>query len=341
MESSAHILVVDDHREIRDLLARYLARCGLRVSVAESAAKARRALETSAIDLVVLDIMMPGEDGLSLCRHLRATTGVPVIMLTAMAEDTDRVIGLEIGADDYVVKPFNPRELLARIKAVLRRANSLPQQRSAPDAGTVRFERWQLNVGRRELIGEDGVGIPLSTSEFLLLSRAAQAPQDGAQPRSAARHHARPRRQRVRSQHRQPGEPSAQEDRGGSQGAEIDQDGVGWRLHVHRRCGARMRPALSFLRRLWPRRLAGQLIALLLLALILSQAASVVIFMDERRIAIRAAERKQILERTASVVRLIEGTPEALHGQIVRSASTGHLRFWLAGGGAALDEPCR
>ena len=177
MESSAHILVVDDHREIRDLLARYLAKCGLRVSVAESAAKARRVLETSAIDLVVLDIMMPGEDGLSLCRQLRATTGVPVIMLTAMAEDTDRVIGLEIGADDYVVKPFNPRELLARIKAVLRRANSLPQQRAAPEGGIVRFERWQLNVGRRELTDEDGVGIPLSTSEFLLLRALLNHPK--------------------------------------------------------------------------------------------------------------------------------------------------------------------
>ncbi|MGH6901915.1 MAG: response regulator [Geminicoccaceae bacterium] len=177
MESSAHVLVVDDHREIRDLLARYLAKCGLRVSVAESAAKARRVLETSAIDLVVLDVMMPGEDGLSLCRHLRATTWVPVIMLTAMAEDTDRVIGLEIGADDYVVKPFNPRELLARIKAVLRRANSLPRQRTAPDAGIVRFERWQLNVGRRELTDEDGVGIPLSTSEFLLLRALLNHPK--------------------------------------------------------------------------------------------------------------------------------------------------------------------
>jgi two-component system OmpR family response regulator len=177
MEPSPHILVVDDHREIRDLLARYLAKHGLRVSVAESALKARRVLETSAIDLVVLDVMMPGEDGLSLCRHLRAATGVPVIMLTAMAEDTDRVIGLEIGADDYVVKPFNPRELLARIKAVLRRATSLPQQRSAPDANTMRFERWVLNVGRRELVDQDGVAIPLSTSEFLLLSALVRHPR--------------------------------------------------------------------------------------------------------------------------------------------------------------------
>ena len=177
MEPSAHILVVDDHREIRDLLAKYLARHGFRVSAAENAARARRLLEASAIDLVVLDIMMPGEDGLSLCRHLRATTALPVIMLTAMAEDTDRVVGLEIGADDYVVKPFNPRELLARIKAVLRRSNSLPQQRPRLDGQTVRFDRWVLNVAQRELIGEDGVAIPLSTAEFQLLSALLAHPK--------------------------------------------------------------------------------------------------------------------------------------------------------------------
>jgi two-component system OmpR family response regulator len=177
MEPSPHILVVDDHREIRDLLARYLAKHGLRVSVAESAARARRVLETSAIDLVVLDVMMPGEDGLALCRHLRAASALPVIMLTAMAEDTDRVVGLEMGADDYVVKPFNPRELLARIKAVLRRANSLPRQRTPSNVRTIRFERWRLDLGRRELIDEEGVGIPLSTGEFLLLSALLNHPK--------------------------------------------------------------------------------------------------------------------------------------------------------------------
>jgi two-component system OmpR family response regulator len=177
MEPSAHILVVDDHREIRDLLSRYLIKHGFRVSTAESAAKARRLLETSAIDLIVLDLMMPGEDGLSLCRQLRATSDVPVIMLTAMAEDTDRVVGLEMGADDYVVKPFNPRELLARVKAVLRRANSLPHQRQRPGADRIRFDRWVLNVPQRELVGEDGVAIPLSTSEFLLLSALLNHPK--------------------------------------------------------------------------------------------------------------------------------------------------------------------
>jgi two-component system OmpR family response regulator len=177
MESLAHILVVDDHREIRDLLAKYLAKHGFRVSAAESSAKARRLLEASGVDLVVLDIMMPGEDGLSLCRHLRANTHLPVIMLTAMAEDTDRVIGLEIGADDYVTKPFNPRELVARIKAVLRRANSMPRQRVKLDSGRLRFDRWTLDTAQRELISADGVAVPLSTVEFLLLSAFLNHPR--------------------------------------------------------------------------------------------------------------------------------------------------------------------
>jgi two-component system OmpR family response regulator len=113
---------------------------------------------------------MPGEDGLSLCRYLRGTGEVPVILLTAMAEDTDRIIGLEIGADDYLTKPFNPRELLARIKAVLRRVHSLPPQRGRLKAKALRFDRWLLDVGRRELVGEDGVAVALSTAEFRLLN---------------------------------------------------------------------------------------------------------------------------------------------------------------------------
>ena len=121
--------------------------------------------------------MMPGEDGLSLCRHLRATTQLPVIMLTAMAEDTDRVIGLEMGADDYVIKPFNPRELVARIKAVLRRANSMPRQRVRLESGKIRFERWTLDAAQRELINADGVAVPLSTVEFLLLSAFVNHPR--------------------------------------------------------------------------------------------------------------------------------------------------------------------
>jgi two-component system OmpR family response regulator len=176
MGEPPHLLVVDDHREIRDALARYLTKHDYRVSSAESAVAARRILDNSRIDLVVLDVMMPGEDGLSLCRHVRARSEVPIIMLTAMAEETDRVVGLELGADDYVTKPFNPRELLARIKAVLRRAHSLPPQPEQPTARQLRFDRWTFDVARRELMAEDGVAVPLSTGEFLLLSVFVRRP---------------------------------------------------------------------------------------------------------------------------------------------------------------------
>lgn len=169
MDSAPHIAVVDDHRDIRDLVGRYLMQHGYRISLAESAIALRRLLERSAPDLVVLDIMMPGEDGLSLCRQLRSTTELPVILLTAMAEETDRIVGLEMGADDYVTKPFNPRELLARIKAVLRRVQSLPPQKGRLASKIVRFDRWTFDVNRRELLGNDGVAVPLSTAEFRLL----------------------------------------------------------------------------------------------------------------------------------------------------------------------------
>jgi two-component system OmpR family response regulator len=127
------------------------------------------------IDLVVLDIMMPGEDGLSLTRHLRENTGVPVILLTAMGEETDRIVGLEVGADDYLAKPFNPRELLARIKAVLRRSHALPRQR-AEGTGRLRFDGWVLDLTRRELIDEAGVALPLSSGEFRLLAVLLERP---------------------------------------------------------------------------------------------------------------------------------------------------------------------
>lgn len=175
-EPTPHILVVDDHRDIRDLLAKYLVRNGMRVTVADSAAAARRLLRTAAIDLVVLDVMMPGEDGLSLCRHLRESTDTPVILLTAMSDETDRVVGLEIGADDYLGKPFNPRELLARIRAVLRRAGGAPRPRDLPAGRRLRFDRWTLHVDRREIADPDGVATPLSTAEFNLLMAFVRRP---------------------------------------------------------------------------------------------------------------------------------------------------------------------
>ena len=170
MAGTPHILVVDDERDIREPLARYLEKHELRVSQAKDAKEARKLLESAAIDLVVLDIMMPGEDGLSLARHLRATESAPVILLTALGEETDRIVGLEVGADDYMAKPFNPRELLARIKAVLRRVRSLPPDARRLPEGEIRFAAWRLDTARRELIGPDSVGVPLSTAEFDLLT---------------------------------------------------------------------------------------------------------------------------------------------------------------------------
>ena len=167
MAGEPHILVVEDEREIRDPLAGYLIRNRLRVTKADNAAAARQVLAAHAIDLVLLDIMMPGEDGLALAGFIRATTPIPIILLTAKTEEMDRVVGLEIGADDYVTKPFSPRELLARIKAVLRRSGE--SRVRAPDADTYGFGPWLLKSGERELVGADNVAIPLSTGEYNLL----------------------------------------------------------------------------------------------------------------------------------------------------------------------------
>ena len=174
---SLHVLVVDDHREIRDLLGKYLNKNGMRTSLAENAAEARKLLSAHAVDLVVLDIMMPGEDGLSLCRHIRESVDIPIILLSAMGEDTDRIVGLEVGADDYLVKPFNPRELLARIKAVARRAPKQPPGEAAVATGAaVSFDRWRFDPERRELFDETGAALPLSTGEFRLLAVLAANP---------------------------------------------------------------------------------------------------------------------------------------------------------------------
>ncbi|MGE0410122.1 MAG: response regulator [Amphiplicatus sp.] len=170
VKKSAHILIVDDDREIRQLVARALEREGFRTSLAADGTELMRALERGAIDLIVLDVMLPGKDGLSLCRDLRARkVQTPVILLTAKGEEIDRIIGLEMGADDYLAKPFNSRELIARIKAVLRRTLQ-PPPREAPRARAVAFDGWTLDLIRRELKAADGVIVSLSTGEFDLLS---------------------------------------------------------------------------------------------------------------------------------------------------------------------------
>lgn len=167
-----HILVVDDHKKIRDPLAEYLERNGFRTTKAANGTQAYNALKAARIDLVVLDILMPGESGLDICRRIRETRDIPVILLTAVTDETDRIVGLELGADDYVTKPFNPRELLARIRSILRRVNSLPKQFSELSEGFMQFGPWQLDMGQRQLckIAAPSDEVELSSVEFKLLS---------------------------------------------------------------------------------------------------------------------------------------------------------------------------
>ncbi len=169
MEQTPHILVVDDDREIRDLLARFLERNRLRVTAVRDGREARSVWTQNHFHLVVLDLMLPGEGGLEIARWMRSEGDVPIVMLTALGEETDRIIGLELGADDYVPKPFNPRELLARIRAVLRRAGETGSARADPNARLLRFAGWELEPARRRLLNPEGVEVPLTGGEYDLL----------------------------------------------------------------------------------------------------------------------------------------------------------------------------
>ncbi|NOY66461.1 MAG: response regulator [Gammaproteobacteria bacterium] len=165
-----HILVVDDDSEIRHLLKEYLEKHGMQASTAIDGKTMWRALDKSRIDLIVLDLMLPGESGLSLCRKLCADKKVPVIMLTALGEETDRIVGLEMGADDYLVKPFNPRELLARINSVIRRTRAYPDSVDQVTTNErLYFANWTLDTVARHLITDDEVVVPLSGGEYRLL----------------------------------------------------------------------------------------------------------------------------------------------------------------------------
>lgn len=175
--SAPTLLLVDDEPSIREPLCDYLGENGYRVIPAADAAEARARIAEEKIDLVLLDIMMPGEDGLSLTRDLRANSSLPVILLTAKTEDTDRIIGLEIGADDYVTKPFNPRELLARVKAVLRRmspATAAPEE--AGEGVTYRIDAFTLETEGRRLLDPQGEEVRLTGGEYELLLAFAERP---------------------------------------------------------------------------------------------------------------------------------------------------------------------
>ncbi len=175
--SQPHILVVDDDREIRAMLMRFLGDHGFRAAEACNGQDLDDAVKAHRPDLIVLDVMMPGEDGFSICRRLRDKSGIPIILLTARNGDTDRVVGLEIGADDYVAKPFNPRELVARIRAVLRRVSMPADASERPDQVVYRFGGWTLDIMRRSLSSPEGVRTDLTTGEFDLLTALVQNPQ--------------------------------------------------------------------------------------------------------------------------------------------------------------------
>jgi len=169
MANAIHILLVDDEASLREPLANYLTRQGYKVHQAGDASAARSLLNAYDFDIILLDIMMPGEDGLSLCRFVTGKTDIPVIFISAKTEETERIIGLELGADDYVTKPFSPRELVARIKVVLRRAEKGGKKRAGSSGGVYQFSGWTLKCDRRSLTDADGVNISLSTGEYQLL----------------------------------------------------------------------------------------------------------------------------------------------------------------------------
>lgn len=177
VNASAHILIVEDDRDISALVARYLSQNGIRTATARDGREMDKALRDGRFDLIVLDLNLPGEDGLSICRRLRQSTAVPIIMLTARSEDVDTIIGLEMGADDYLGKPFNPRELLARIRAVLRRQRQGSGQ-PGPDEppGSFLFHGWTLNASNRELTSPDHVRVAVTGAEFDLLRAFCERP---------------------------------------------------------------------------------------------------------------------------------------------------------------------
>jgi two-component system OmpR family response regulator len=171
----AHVLVVDDDSQVRNLLGQFLRENGYRITGARDGREMRETLAEAVIDLIILDLMLPGTSGVDLCRELRKTSSIPVIMLTAKGEDTDRIVGLEVGADDYLPKPFNPRELLARIRAVLRRAAGA-EPREAQRGRMITFAGWRLDTLRREVTSPAGVAVDLSGGEYDVLIALVEHP---------------------------------------------------------------------------------------------------------------------------------------------------------------------
>ncbi len=184
MNHKNHLLIVDDDAEIRHLLAKILSEYSFKVSTAQDGQELLAFLKKQSVDLIILDLMMPGEDGLTLCRKIRQTQQTPIIMLTATGAETDKIVGLELGADDYMAKPFNPRELVARIKAVLRRVQNSPSSQTASlsehtiHSEKLAFSGWQLDLGLRQLMDPEHVEVELSSGEYQLLIAFLKSPQN-------------------------------------------------------------------------------------------------------------------------------------------------------------------
>lgn len=177
LPSDGHILLCDDDMELRKLLANLLRENGYRVTPISDGRDVARYLASATIDLLILDVMLPGTNGLQICRDLRATSTIPILMLTAKGSETDRIVGLEMGADDYVAKPFSPNELLARVKAIIRRSRMRGHELGSANERVINFEGWRLDTLRRELRNPEGVIIDLSVGEYDLLLTFLEAPQ--------------------------------------------------------------------------------------------------------------------------------------------------------------------
>ncbi|MDF2117907.1 response regulator transcription factor [Roseiarcaceae bacterium H3SJ34-1] len=176
IDDHGHICIVDDDAQIRLLVSQYLRRHGYQVSAAADARSGTELLSSTTFDLVILDVMLPGRSGLDLCREIRASSSLPIIMLTARGDENDRIVGLEVGADDYITKPFSSRELLARIRAVLRRLRVDTRAANGPDGDVRTFNGWVLDQRRRELRSPAGTLVDLSTGEYDLLNAFIEHP---------------------------------------------------------------------------------------------------------------------------------------------------------------------
>jgi len=213
MNDRPHLLIVDDDREIRTLLGQYLDKHEFRTSVVPDGKEMRRVMERSRVDLIVLDLMLPGEDGLSICREVRTRSQVPIIMLTARGEDVDRIVGLELGADDYLAKPFNPRELLVRIKAVLRRAAHAPRDPTPDSVRGFVFNGWRLDTTTRTLTDSAGDGRCLERCGISSVGRATRVCESRAVACAAHGASARTRGGPLRSKYRRTCESPAADSR--------------------------------------------------------------------------------------------------------------------------------